>query len=235
MNKFNRGLLALVLSCFIVSSLQADYLYKDEVIYNQKLSDDIEKIGKELHDKTGIALRLVILQQLDENQTIVDYEKNLAKSFNEPTILLTFSEINQKVDILARPESLYKYFDKKQVLSPTASRFQAVIMAVLFSRSYDEFKSNLDDFGGTIIPILAEKTKGVETLQKYSAALFNGYADIADQVAASHGVTLQSDVGNSNRYTIEIVKIVFYLIVLYGIVMYVRRKFAIKKLNNEKK
>ena len=235
MSKFSRGLFALVLLLSTFSSLNAEYLYKDEVIFNPKMTQDVETIGKELHEKTGIALRLVVLKELDANQSIVDYEKNLVQTFKEPTILLTFSELNQKVDILARPESLYKYFDKKQVLSPTASRFQAVIMAVLFSRSYDEFKSNLDDFGGTIIPILAEKTKGVETLQKYSAALFNGYADIADQVAASHGVTLQSDVGNSNRYTIEIVKIVFYLIVLYGIVMYVRRKFAIKKLNNEKK
>ena len=94
------------------------------------MTQDVETIGKELHEKTGIALRLVVLQELDANQSIVDYEKNLIKNFKEPTILLTFSELNQKVDILARPESLYKYFDKNQVLSPTATQLQAFFMAV---------------------------------------------------------------------------------------------------------
>lgn len=235
MNKFNRGLLALVLLLSTFSSLNAEYLYKDEVLFNPKLTQDVEKLGKELHDKTGIALRLVVIKEFDQNQTIVDYEKNLSKSFKEPTILLTFSELNQKVDILCRPESLYKYFDKKQILSPTASGAQAFFMAIFFSANFDDFKNNLSDYGGSIIPLLAEKSKGGETVQKYSAALFNGYADIADQVAASKGVKLENGVGNTNRYAIEIVKTIFYLGVLYGLYLYIKRKIYMKKSKNEKK
>jgi hypothetical protein len=234
LNKFNRGLLALVLLLSTFSSLNAEYLYKDEVLFNPKLTQDVEKLGKELHDKTGIALRLVVIKEFDQNQTIVDYEKNLAKSFKEPTMLLTFSELNQKVDILCRPESLYKYFDKKQILSPTASGAQAFFMAVFFSANFDDFKNNLSDYGGSIIPLLAEKSKGGETVQKYSAALFNGYADIADQVAASKGVKLENGVGNTNRYAIEIVKTIFYLGVLYGLYLYIKRKIYMKKSKNEK-
>ena len=145
------------------------------------------------------------------------------------------SEINQKVDILARPESLYKYFDKKQILSPTASEAQALFMAIFFSSSFDDFKNNVTNYGGTIIPILAEKAKGAEIINQYSAALFNGYADIAEQVATSKKIKLDSAIGNSNRYTIEVIKIVFYLFVLYGLFRYIKRKIYIKKNKNEKK
>ena len=217
------------------SSLSAEYLYKDEVLFNPKLTEDVEKMGKELHDKTGIALRLVVIKEFDQNQTIVDYEKNLIKSFNEPTILLTFSELNQKVDILSRPESLYKYFDKQQVLSPTATQLQALFMALFFSGSFDDFKNNIANYGGTIIPILAEKTKGEDTVNKYGTALFNGYADIAEQVAASKNVTLVNAVGNSNRYTIEIFKVGFYSFILYGLYVYIKRKFNMKKRRNEER
>ncbi len=234
MNKFNRGLFALVLLISSFSFLHAEYLYKDEVLFNPQLTQDVEKLGKELHDKTGIALRLVVIKEFDQNQTIVDYEKELMKGFKEPTILLTFSELNQKVDILCRPESLYKYFDKKQILSPTASSAQALFMALFFSANFDDFKNNLADYGGSIIPLLAEKSKGGETVQKYSAALFNGYADIADQVAASKGIKLENGVGNTNRYAMEIIKTIFYLIVLYGLYLYIKRKIYIKKSKNEK-
>lgn len=235
MSKFKRGLAALILLLCAINPLEADYLYKDEVIFNPQLTQDVEKMGKELYDKTGVALRLVVIKELDQNQTIVDYEKELIKSFNEPTILLTFSEMNQKVDILARPESLYKYFDKRQVLSPTASQFQALFMAIFFSSSFDDFKNNLSDYGGSIIPLLAEKAKGDDIVKKYSAALFNGYADIAEQVALSKDVKLDSAVGNTNRYAIEIVKIIFYLVVVYGIYMYLKRKIYMKKNKNETK
>ena len=235
MSKFSRGLFALVLLLSTFSSLNAEYLYKDEVIFNPKMTQDVETIGKELHEKTGIALRLVVLKELDANQSIVDYEKNLVQTFKEPTVLLTFSELNQKVDILARPESLYKYFDKKQVLSPTATQLQALFMAVFFSGSFDDFKNNLAAYSGTIIPILAEKTKGEDTINKYGTALFNGYADIAEQVAASKNVKLDSAVGNANRYTIEIFKVGFYSFILYGLYVYIKRKFAMKKRKDEKR
>jgi hypothetical protein len=235
LNKFNRGLLALAFIITSYTNLKAEYLYKDEVIQNPKLSQDIEKMGEELHKKTGIAVRLVAIRELDNNQSIVDYEKNLISTFKEPTILLTFSELNEKVDILSRPESLYKCFDKKQVLSPTATQLQALFMAIFFSGNFQDFKENISNYGGSIIPILAEKTKGDDTINKYGVALFNGYVDIAEQVAASKNVTLDTAVGNSNRYTIEILKLAFYSFIVYGLYVYFKRRISNKKNQNEKK
>jgi hypothetical protein len=235
LNKFQRGLFALALFFTSFTSLEADYFYKDEVLFNPQMTQDIEKIGKELHDKTGIALRLVVIKKFDDNSTIVDYERNLIKNFSEPTVLLTFSELNQKVDILSRPESLYKYFDKKQILSPSASAAQALFMALFFSKNLDDFKKNVTDFGGSIIPLLAEKSKDNETNSKYSAALFNGYADIADQIAKAKGIKLENSAGDTNRTAIMIIKVIFYLAVLYGLYLYIKQKVYLKKSKNEKK
>lgn len=231
--KFLRGLLALTL--YFVTTLNAQYLYKDEVIFNPSFSSEIQKIGLELFEKTGISLRLVMLKELPKGMNIAEYEKELIKDFNSPTILLTFSEMDSKVDILAEPASLYEYFDKKQILSPVASVVQAFTMALFYSNGYSSFKETLSSYGGTIIPLLAQKAKDGEVVGKYSGAMFNGYADIAEQVAKNRGVELENAVGNANQNSIMVVKIIFYGFVLYGIFLYIKRRLYIKGQNSVQK
>jgi len=233
--RFSRGLAALILILFFKTSLTAQYLYKDEVIFNPAFTNEIEKIGSELYQKTGISLRLIMLKELPDKTNIVEYEKELMKDFSEPTILLTFSEMNSKVDILAYPTSLYEYFDKEQVLSPVASPVQAFLMALFYSDSLDSFGNILTSYGGTIIPLLAQKAKKGEVLGKYSGAMFNGYVDIAEQIANSKGIVLENAVGNSNKTSIFIVKILFYGFILYGIVLYIKRKLFIRRQKLEQK
>lgn len=231
--KILRGLAALIL--FFSTSLSAQYLYKDEVIFNPAFNAEVEKLGLELYEKTGISLKLIMLKELPQGMSIVDYEKELIKEFSEPTILLTFSEMNSKVDILAQPASLYEYFDKKQILSPVASAVQAFIMAIFYSDNFSSFKEIASSYGGTIIPLLAQKAKEGEVLGKYSGSMFNGYADIAEQVAKSKGVVLVNAVGSANQNSILVVKVFFYGFILYGIFMYIRRKLSIRRSKLEQK
>jgi hypothetical protein len=230
--KFSRGLAALILTIFFQSTLSAEYLYKDEVTHNPQFKIDVNTLGAELYEKTGIALRMVMIRQLKDGQHIIEYEKELMKEFKEPTILLTFSELNSKVDILASDISLYKYFDKKQVLSPVASPVQAFVMALFYSNSIDSFMETIGDYGGTIIPLLSQKSKPGELLGKYSGSMYNGYGDIADQIAKSKNVTLEHGIGNSNKNAIFIVKILFYGVVLYGILAYLRKVIYRRKDKN---
>jgi len=224
LNIFNRGLYALILTIFFQSQLVAEYLYKDEIIHNPSFQADVEKLGKELYEKTGISLRLMMLRELPHGLSIVEYEKDVIKDFVEPTILLTFSEMNTKVDILASDPSLYKYFDKKQILSPVASFMQSFVMALFYSDSFDSFKETASNYGGTIIPLLAGKAKKGEVVGKYSGSMFNGYADIAEQIAASKGVVLENAVGNANQISILVLKIIFYGIIVFAIIMYVKKR-----------
>jgi hypothetical protein len=233
--KFSRGLAALILTLFFQTTLLADYLYKDEVIHNPQFRTDVNALGAELYEKTGISLRLVMLRELPKGMHIVDYEKSLIKNFNEPTILLTFSEMDSKVDILANDPSLYKYFDKKQVLSPVASSVQAFIMAVVYAKDFDSFKKMMNDYGGTILPLLAQKAKKGEVLGKYSGSMYNGYVDIAEQIAEAKGITLEHAAGNANKNSIFAVKLLFYGFIIYGIFLYIKRKLYIRRHNIEKK
>lgn len=230
---YSRGLAALILTLFFQTQLIAEYLYKDEVVLNEKFRSSVEAIGSELFTKTGISLRLLMLRDLPQNTNILEYEKRLVQEFTQPTILLTFAEMDSKVDILSNDESLYKYFDKKQVLSPNASLVQAYLMAIIYSRSLDNFKEITSSYGGTILPLLGQKSKKGEVVDKYSAAMFNGYLDIAEQIAMSHGHELTAGTGQSGKYVFMVVKILFYGVILYATIMYIRRKLYLKRQANE--
>ena len=224
-----RGLTALSLTLLFNTSLTAQYLYKDEVIFNPAFTQEVEKLGSELYQKTGISLRLLMLKELPNKMNIVKYEKELMKDFSEPTILLTFSEMDSQVDILASETSLYEYFDKKQILSPISSPVQAFVVA-LINMDFSDMTS-----GGTILPLLAQKAKKGEVLGKYSGSMFNGYADIAEQIAQSKDIVLENAVGSANQNSILLVKVIFYSFIVYGVILYIKRKLFIRRQKNEQK
>jgi len=228
-----RGLYALTLTIVFQSQLFAEYLYKDEIVHRPAFTKEVETLGKELHDKTGVALRLVMLKELPQGKNMVTYEKELLSQFKEPTIVLVFSEMDQEVDLMANDTSLYKYFDRKQVLSPVASAVQAFIMALVYADSWESFNEIRKDYGGTIVPLLAQKAKDEQIVGKYAGSMYNGFIDIAHQISTSKGVVLENDPGDANQEAIFYVKLFFYGFVLYGIVMYIRRKLYIRRHKGE--
>jgi hypothetical protein len=230
-----RGLFALVLTIFFQTQLVAEYLYKDEVVHRPAFNEQVETLGKELYEKTGISLRLVMLKELPTDVKIVEYEKTLLKNFTDPTIVLTFAELNSEVDIQVNDTSLYKYFDRRQVLSPVASPVQAFIMALVYADSWKHFNELRTNYGGSILPLIAGKAKNEQIVGKYAASMFNGYIDIAQQISSAKGVVLENDPGDANQETIFFVKLFFYGFVIYGIVMYIKRKLYIRRQNRERK
>ena len=220
-----RGLCALIFITLFQTQLFAEYLYKDEVLHNSKFTYDIERLGAQLHKKTGISVKLIVLNTLPKDETMNAYEDAVLKNMNEPTILLTFSRKNREVDIKANDKSLYKFFDKKQILSPVTSYVQAFALAISYAKSWDQFKSIMSNVGGTILPLLGiHSRKEGAKLSKYSAALFNGYLDIAQQIAKAKGVKLSDEFNSSaNQTSLLYVKILFYSLVIYAMIMYIRR------------
>ncbi len=234
MSIYKRGLLALILTLVFQTQLSAEYLYKDEIIHKPKLTQEVNLIGADLYKKTGISLKLIFLKELPKNMTMYQYEKQLLSHFKEPTVVLTFSEMNSIVDIETNEKALYKYFDKKQVLSPVTSYVQGFMMAAFYAKSWKEFKSMLTTTGGTILPLLGGKAKKGEITDKYAAALFNGYLDIAQQIAHAKGVKLADGYdADTNQETLFYVKLFFYGFVLYAIIMYIRRQIYKRRHKNE--
>ena len=221
----SRGLAALIFTLLFSHSLFAEYLYKDDVVQRDSFSEEIEKIGSELYEKTGISLYLVMVSDLDENQTIAEYELALAKELKEPAVILSFVELKKQVQILANPTSLYKEFDKNTILSPNATFIGAVVSSMMFARSFDEVKEIMNTYGGVILPVLAERAKGDDIVNKYAVAMFNGYSEIAEQIAASRGVELESAAGSGNQIAIDVIRIIFYGVLLLFVFKYIRGRF----------
>ena len=220
--RISRGLTALILSLLFSNSLFAEYLYKDDVVQRDSFQAEIEEIGTELYEKTGVSLYLVMKRDLDENQTIAEYELELAKELKQPAIILSFVELRKQVQILANPSSLYSDFDKEMILSPNASFIGAVITSIMFARSFDDVKEFMGNYGGVILPILAERAKGDDIVNKYAVALFNGYSEIAEQIAATHNVDLDSAAGSGNQIAVDVIRYIFYGTILYAIFGYFR-------------
>ena len=226
---FTRGLAALTLLILFSLTLHAKFLYKDDVVHNDKFAAEIEQVGQELYDKTGVSLYLVMVRDLEQNQSTADFEQSLSGELKAPFVLLTFVELRKEVEIFARPLSLYKDFDKKQVLSPNATFADALVTAVMFGRSWDNYKEMLSNYGGTILPVLGEKTKGADTVKKYSVAMYNGYADVSEQIAASRGVKLSSAGGNGGKIFLDLLRLVFYGTILVALIIYIRNKMRKRK------
>ena len=73
---------------------------------------------------------------------------------------------------------------------------------------------------GTIIPILVSKN-GKDV---YNAAILNGYADIAEQIASSLNLQLESGVGNSNKTTLNFLRFFIYGLVAFFIIVVFYKK-----------
>ena len=101
-------------------------------------------------------------------------------NFKAPYALLILAVKPKKIEIFADEDTL-KLFDKEQVLSPHPE-------------------------SGTILPILVSKN-GKDV---YNAAILNGYADIAEQIAANLGITLVNGLGNANKNTLNFLRVLIY-------------------------
>jgi len=174
-----RGLYALIAILFFSNPLLAKFIVIDEVVKVDGFNEQIEPMGAELLEKTGIHLYLSLIKETDNNQSIIEYQQDLIKRLPEPAVLFSFVENSKQVQIYAEDKSLYKLFDREQIMDPLAI---------------------WPFFNGRVIPIIGAKApKEIEDKDKYAVAMFNGYAEISEQIAASKNVMLSTSVGDTNK------------------------------------
>lgn len=79
-----------------------------------------------------------------------------------------------------------------------------------------------------IYPILGAKMKG-DVRYKYLEAMLNGYAEIVEQVASKHNVTLKTAIGNDNINTVNVLRVIFYGVIIGAFGIYFYRRFLRKR------
>jgi len=132
-----------------------------------------------------------------DNASLKEYVEDITNGLKTPYVLLLMLSEDRVVDIINSPEVSGK-FDKEQILSPIPSH-------------------------GTIRPLLVIK----KDYDGFSAAMLNGYADIVEQIAQSDNVTLSSAVGDTNRETLQYIRVVVYalFVIVFFIYIYKRVRY----------
>ncbi len=161
----------------------------------KKEVEKIEEMGRELYDKTEVALLVAAVSDLNSSKP-VDLLNNIKRKYSDYA-LLYFSKNPTAVNIFAS-ESVKKMMDIEQILSPLPWK-------------------------GTIRPLMSPAFSKDEDV-KLAAAIFNGYADMVDQVAQSKGVKLASSVGSGSKDSFKLIRWIFYGILLYFLGQYIYSK-----------
>ncbi len=195
-NVKKRGSLTLfaALLFFIPTLLFAkvDFVLKNDGIMPPKEVEKLEEMGSELYEKTGIPVFVAAVADLNETRP-VDIIEPLKRTYRD-YILLYFSIKPTAVNIFAT-ENTEKLIDIDQILSPLPWR-------------------------GTIKPVMSPAFSKDQSV-KNEVAIFNGYADIVDQVAHSKGVKLESSIGSGSKDSFKLIRWIFYAILGLFFVQYI--------------
>ncbi len=199
----------------ILNANQNPYILTHDGLIDQRAQDKIFQIGTEVKSKLDVNL-------------YVDIKEN-----NGIDTKLPFEEKQKQI----------RQYDKDLVKDLKAPYAVLVIlldqkhMTVLMS---DDLKSIIDKDDirdGYVVPLLASKDKNT-LFTKTSAAILNGYAQMADSVAKSKNIELESSIGSSGKVFSTIWKMLMYTLVLGGIILYAiivmkEKKYRKKAQNNE--
>ncbi|HIP59981.1 MAG TPA: hypothetical protein EYH01_06100 [Campylobacterales bacterium] len=191
---------ALILSIIFTTSLQASYTYQGDGYIGDKALNKLEEMGTELFQKTGVSTVIVAKEHLDQKQ-FLEIKDSYLKELKNPYVLWIFSK---------------KYMDRENI------GINQLFSSPDMKDKYDE-DSMFSPFGGTFSKILTvHKSKSDPT----AAAFLNGYADLTDMIAESYGITLESSIGSETKTTINIVRVIFYLVMAFFLLWFLQVKFS---------
>ena len=191
----------LFLGFFIgTSSLLAanDFTLDSGSLIDKRTVIKINEIGNELKNKTRISIYVHVKNNFGMKTNITTKEK-----------IAFIKEYEQR---------LVQNLEKPYVVL-TFSLDQTHVNLL---RSKDLLKAlDKDDIlDSYVIPLLASKDKN-STLAKVSAAVLNGYDEIAAQIVSFKGIEkLDSALGDSGRTFSAIWRVLMYSLVLFGIIAY---------------
>lgn len=203
---FKAAFAALILSLIFTTSLQANYSYEGDGYIPDKALKKLKEMGTELFQKTGVSTVIIAKNHLDQKQ-FLEIKNRYLKELKRPYVLWIFSKTymdrnNIGINQMFSSDDVKDKFDKDSLFSP---------------------------FGGSFSKILTvHKSKSDPT----PAAFLNGYADLTDMIAESYGLKLESSIGSETKITINIARIIFYLVSAFFFVWYLQVKFS-KGKNDE--
>jgi hypothetical protein len=186
----------------------AGFIYEGDKLINDKTIAKMKEIGDELTEKTGVTIALVTKKHLTKEE-FLEIKNRYLKELKAPYVLWIFSRtyMDRKdfgINQMFNSPDLNNKFDKDSLFSP---------------------------FHGSFTKLLVIKKSKTDPT---SAAFLNGYADLTDMIAKSYGITLKSGIGSESKTFMTIIRVLFYLTLLYFIWLYIKKRFLSKGTTIEK-
>jgi len=190
--------LFLILSTtFLYATTNNPYIIEHGDLLDSRAAGKIYEIGSEVQSKLGVNIYVYAKENYDISMDI---------------------DIKDKLEQIKTIENdLVKDLNKPYVVLTMA--IDQTHVNLLMSDDLKQILDKNDILNGYVVPLLASKDKNT-LYAKTSAAILNGYAEIADRLAASKGMTLDSSIGSGGRTAGTIWKVFMYFLVFGGIILY---------------
>ena len=184
---------------FLFASLSGFIYDGDKGILLDKTINKMREMGEELYQKTKISTVIVVRNHLDKDQFLTLKNKYI-KDTQRPYVIWIFAKTymdrdNIGINQMFNSPELNDKFDKDSLFSP---------------------------FTGTFTKILTVHKSKVDPT---SAAFLNGYGDLVDMLADSYNIKLKSSIGSESHYSLDIIRIIFYSLILLVILRFIYIKF----------
>ena len=194
---FRVGVILSLLLFFCQNLSAQNFILNDDSLIDQRAKDKINQIGDEAKSKLGVNIYVYAKSTLGLDENIKTKEKIEAiKNFGNQILI---------------------NIEKPYVLLTIA--VEETHVNLLFS---DDLKNQINKneiLDGYVVPLLASKDKNT-LFAKVSAATLNGYAAIADTLAESKNIKLESSIGNSGKVSSTIWRVVMYTLIVLGLLAY---------------
>ena len=186
---------------------QSQFLLAQDAVIDQRAISKIDEIGSEVKSKLGVNIYIYAKTKYSETKV---------------------TSMEEKIKIIKDTEG--------QILNKLEGSYVLLTLALDLTHvniiTSNDIKDKIDKndiLNGYIVPLLASKDKNT-LFAKASAALLNGYAQIADSLAEQKGIKLNSSIGSGGKTTGTIWKMFMYTLVFGGIILYTIAILRQKKL-----
>ena len=197
LNSLRVGVILSLLFLFCQNITAQTLILNDDKLIDDRAKEKINQIGAETKSKLGVNIYVYTKSTLGLDENIKTKDK----------LEVIRNHENQLLTTLEKPYVLLSVFVEETHVN------------LLYS---DEFKDvlNKDDIlDGYVVPLLASKDKNT-LFAKVSAATLNGYAAVADTIAESKNVKLESSIGNAGKISSTIWRVVMYTMIVVGLLAY---------------
>ena len=197
LNSLRIGVILSLLFLFCQNLTAQTLILNDDKLIDDRAKEKINQIGTETKSKLGVNIYVYTKSTLGLDENIKTKDKLEVIKNHE----------NQLLTTLEKPYVLLSVFVEETHVN------------LLFSDELKDVLNKDDILDGYVVPLLASKDKNT-LFAKVSAATLNGYAAVADTIAESKNVKLESSIGNAGKISSTIWRVVMYTMIVVGLLAY---------------